>query len=1166
MKTARYALIGFFFALFALLQAQNTSQDIFGKNRVQFHEIFEDWSQYETEHFIVYWYGEGRYIGQVCVQLAEHEIGGIEQFLNHRINDKIEVLVYTDLTDLKQSNLGSDEVLEFVDNATIISGSKIFVYYDGSYEHLRKQLREGIAGIYVSSLLYGSNLQEVLQNALTLDLPDWFVPGLVAYVAENWNTRLDDELRTLILSGQVRNFNDLARQSPRLAGQALWHFVGINHSANTVSNLLYLTRINRSADQGFSYVLDADLNAAKKNCFNYFRERYKGELRDMQPPEELPQLTEIPLHNRRDLQLYHLSVSPDGRYLAYATNDEGKIKVWLQDLHSGKVQKLFQKGYRFVLQATDYNYPLLAWSPNGSELGIIYEHRDLIHLERHVMETGEVLKDAFTTQYQRIYSFVYYDADKLLFTAAVRGLSDVFIYDTKSRQTKRITQDPWDDLNARLVNIGGRKGLIWASNRPDSILRKQKLDTIPPHGRFDLFYLDLSLGSKERELVRLTNTPAVDETSALGIDEHWFSFLSDQSGISNRYYGYLEDYIHHYERIVRLQNGEKLVFHPDTLWEEKVDSSVLAEVDSVWLHPVIKQRAVVHAATNYNTGIREQQAAGNELFELLYFKRSRKDKRGYHLYRLSANPLQEARPTYTFFRRKEGVVPPQRPLWDAVHALPQQDSLPALHGQREEGTVPADTLPPVDMHYFQSEFEEVWVPEEQPAEASKVEEEEPPAQLAKTAVTKASSERWYPFRPSTITPYRLRFKIDYVGSDMSNEPLFEGLNSFSGVPQASSFQPPGLLMRGLFKDVLEDHALEIGMRLPTSFNGVEFYAIYDDKRRRLDRRYAAYYNQRKFVLPVEIPTPLLPETRVTTFLLQNEYRYPFDVFSRLQATLTWRVDQVVEKASDPATLNAPTLSNHHLGLRLSYVFDNSIPLAPNLLRGLRARAYFEGIKGFGADFSQGLGIEFNSGFTGVAGLDFRYYQYLWRDAIVAFRLSGGASFGSEKILYYLGGTENWLIPAFNNQTPIDGDANYAWQVPVGSLRGFRQNIRNGNSYALANVELRWPLFRFLFPNIRSPFWRNLQLMGFFDLGTAWAGKSPFAPDSPLNTRHLPDPPVNSYPVQVTVHYFRNPVVWGYGAGLRLPLFGYFLRIDYAQGIETNMPQKPRLYLSLGYDF
>jgi len=32
------------------------------------------------------------------------------------------------------------------------------------------------------------------------------------------------------------------------------------------------------------------------------------------------------------------------------------------------------------------------------------------------------------------------------------------------------------------------------------------------------------------------------------------------------------------------------------------------------------------------------------------------------------------------------------------------------------------------------------------------------------------------------------------------------------------------------------------------------------------------------------------------------------------------------------------------------------------------------------------------------------------------------------------------------------------------------------------------------------------------------------------------------------------------------LFGYFIKLDYAWGIETRVIQEPRLYLSLGTDF
>ena len=82
------------------------------------------------------------------------------------------------------------------------------------------------------------------------------------------------------------------------------------------------------------------------------------------------------------------------------------------------------------------------------------------------------------------------------------------------------------------------------------------------------------------------------------------------------------------------------------------------------------------------------------------------------------------------------------------------------------------------------------------------------------------------------------------------------------------------------------------------------------------------------------------------------------------------------------------------------------------------------------------------------------------------------------------------------------------------------------------------------------------------MGTAWQGPTPFTDDSPLNTIFISNPPT----VNVKVNYFRDPIVLGYGAGLRTMLFGYFIRLDYARGIETRVVQEPRLYLSMGLDF
>ena len=97
--------------------------------------------------------------------------------------------------------------------------------------------------------------------------------------------------------------------------------------------------------------------------------------------------------------------------------------------------------------------------------------------------------------------------------------------------------------------------------------------------------------------------------------------------------------------------------------------------------------------------------------------------------------------------------------------------------------------------------------------------------------------------------------------------------------------------------------------------------------------------------------------------------------------------------------------------------------------------------------------------------------------------------------------------------------------------------------------------------MRSAFMRNFLVIGFFDFGTAWQGASPFDDNNPLNFITA-----SNGQNTIRIKYFKDPIVFGYGAGIRAAMFGYNFRIDYAKGVESGITQKPIVYFSIGTDF
>ena len=70
--------------------------------------------------------------------MAELDHDLIRKQVEHRI-DKIEIIVYVDLSDFKQSNIGRDEVFTSESGETRIVGAKMLVYFDGNHVHLRER-------------------------------------------------------------------------------------------------------------------------------------------------------------------------------------------------------------------------------------------------------------------------------------------------------------------------------------------------------------------------------------------------------------------------------------------------------------------------------------------------------------------------------------------------------------------------------------------------------------------------------------------------------------------------------------------------------------------------------------------------------------------------------------------------------------------------------------------------------------------------------------------------------------------------------------------------------------------------------------------------------------------------------------------------------------------
>jgi Tol biopolymer transport system component len=557
--------------------------------------------------------------------------------------------------------------------------------------------------------------------------------------------------------------------------------------------------------------------------------------------------------------------------------------------------------------------------------------------------------------------------------------------------------------------------------------------------------------------------------------------------------------------------------------------SALSYVDTVEHYRMIVKNYVL---TDYPRNILSQDVnkSQNRVSEIIY----RNGK--YHLYvnridtekRLSDNNLPK-----TLFRNEE-----IKRIDNIKETTPVTENDKTQDSQPIEQQVPLVNPDSVDIdnYIFQSDFPK-----------SKSRKERKKEKMAEQYAVRGDSTQASTDSSGYKLPkqrnYETAFTSNYFVAQLDNSLLNQSYQLFTG--GGAIYFNPGL--NGFFKlgisDLLENYRITGGFKLAGDLNSNEYFLSYENLRYRLDKKLTFY--RQALLLPQFGAKQHSHELRFTS-------SWPFSDISSIRGSIAYRNDRFVALSIDYPSLFFPNQFLNWGSARLEYVLDNTLNVGVNLFNGTRWKVFGEYYK------------QMDEKKTGmiIIGTDLRHYQKIHREIIWANRFASGTSFGEERLIYYMGATDNWISPKFNNETPIDFTQNYYFQALATNMRGFDQNIRNGNTFALINSEVRIPVFKYLLNRpIKSDFIRNFQIIGFGDIGTAWNGTSPYDSTNALNRKIY-----IQQPFVVTIISQNEPIVGGFGFGLRSRLLGYFIRADWAWGVQNREMQPYKFYFSLGLDF
>lgn len=1098
----------------------------FGKNRVQYQKF--NWRYYQTENFNTYFSQDGLEIGKYVAQIAEQELPQLEEFVEYGLQRRINIALYNNFDEMQQSNIGLGVDWQNTGGVTKLVNNKMLLYFDANRNNLRRQVRQGIAGVLVQNILFGDDLGEMAANQTLLDLPKWLIDGYISYAGETWSTELDDQLKSALLSGRYNNFYQFAFEKPLLAGHGFWYYFGNKYGTSKTTYLLYLSRIYRNLNTASQRIAKKKFKEVLREFMTEQSALYYKDIRGRRivPKGQLAITEEV---GKKDFIRFNANPVPRSFTYAVVEFKQGKYSVVLNENFVNR-KVLLQYGVRSREDEINPNYPILAWDNKGTRLACVYSEEGKVKLFVYDAINRVKITKQELSQFDQVQDMKYMlNSNTLLFSAVKSGQTDIFVYNIDKLSTEQVTNDVYDDLDASFVAFPNKTGIIFSSNRPSAEARGG--DTATLAKAFNIFLVDNWNKSEFKQISRLSNVRYGNARYPSQYNTSHFTFVSDENGINNRYAGFFTTEKAGLDTLIFI--GDEVLRNPV---EKEVDSLLKewnkTDVDSVGYFATSNDSSYVFPLTNYQSGLLETRTAGDNTLVSEVTRQG--DYKFLYRLRVDENTL----------RRRNITARPT----DYVKKIQTQEKVQASQKAEEA----ADTTTSTDA--FQTEFDN----DKDSSQLGKVvEATEIPSE---TIISKA---KLYEYRPRKFFNDNLVTGLD---NTVFGPTRFQPYAGGSGPISPSNGNEVNAMLRLGMLDLFEDFRISGGFRIAPNLrdNDVLFEAM--NLRKRVDIGFSYYRTRREGAAQDQFGTNY-PAKQMSTYYLAK-VKFAFDRVRSLRLTVGPRFDNLVLLSDkfNPVSLAIPDQKQNFAQVSAEYVHDNTITPTTNIWNGLRWKI-------FGDWFTQ---MNENTAGRSMfnAGFDARHYLPIYRNVIWAVRGAGDFSFGAQKVVYYLGGVDGWLkirdnqkddgsFRYFNPSPQPDAAANYAYQSLAVNLRGFKQNVANGNNAVVLNSEVRMPVFSTLLNRpINNALIRNFQLVQFVDLGTAWNGAYD---DFKRPAVSYVDPALPAVTVNIKAGGI-GPFAGGYGFGARSTLLGYFVRVDAGWQMDGFFKGKPQMYLALGLDF
>ena len=510
---------------------QTASAQYFGRNKVQYDNF--EFQQFETDHFVFYFYPESEEAVKDAARMAERWYERHSMVFLREFKDKKPVVLYANDADFHQTNIINGRLGEGTGGVTESLKQRVVMPLTGVYADTDHVLGHELIHSFQYDIAFserGDGEYEVRFNIA--QLPLWFIEGTAEYLSvgrDDAHTAM--WLRDAALRDDLPTIEDLTRKPfeyfPYRYGQAYMAYIGGKYGDKAVADLYKLAG-KVGLDTAIVHTLNIKSDSLSTEWQQAVKDAYLPMVADRTPGHEAG-INLISKESKGGSINLAPSVSPDGRYIAFLSErDLFSINLFIADAESGKiVQRLKKETADSHFDAMRFISSAGTWSPDGKQFAfitfadgdneIVIWDIDSNGINRRIKveDVGAMMNLSWSP-----------DGQSLAISGMKGGISDLYVLDLDNNEVRQLTADRYADLQPMWSPDG--KSIAFVTDRGENGTDFSSLD----YGTLRLAVIDVE--QQDIEVLQPLGE-ALHHNPQFSPDGRSLYFISDYEGFKDIY-------------------------------------------------------------------------------------------------------------------------------------------------------------------------------------------------------------------------------------------------------------------------------------------------------------------------------------------------------------------------------------------------------------------------------------------------------------------------------------------------------------------------------------------------------------------------------------------------------------------------------------------------------